>query len=420
MITRIGHAVSAAPGSPLARLGRTAAVGAIVAALGACTTLPDDGEKLASGGFYFDVADAATPGEPHDPIEGVNRAIFSFNLFLDDILIRPVTVVYRAVVPDPAKQGIHNFLVNLDMPVTAVNALLQGKPERAGAALGRFVTNTVAGIGGIVDVAAAAGAEPFREDFGQTLAVYGAGPGPYLVLPVLGPSNVRDTTGRVVDIFLDPFSLAAFYSRDMRNFGYARAVTGGIDARHQIFDVFDDLRETSVDFYAALRSLYNQRREAEIRDGAPVNQEMDYFRDDPFREMDGEADENPTQPPPVTTAVPGAVKPVASLGWRGWDAKAPSMMLGEYSLAGAPSSASSLTEAADDSLVAVDYFEPFYEERGDDDLALGTTADSSEGTSPSPSLLDAPERAALGGAPAAEVQVAGIPTARQAYRLSSE
>jgi phospholipid-binding lipoprotein MlaA len=185
------------------------------------------------GGLRPDVAQAMDPDDEefddfedfddvHDPLEGFNRAVFGVNLFLDDVLIRPVTVVYRTVVPDTAKQGVHNFLVNLSAPLSAINALLQGNPDRAGTALARFITNTVVGIGGIVDVADAAGVPPFSEDFGQTMGVHGVGPGPYLVLPVFGPANVRDAGGRVADLFLDPFSLVTFYSREARTAGGAR------------------------------------------------------------------------------------------------------------------------------------------------------------------------------------------------------
>jgi phospholipid-binding lipoprotein MlaA len=422
-----------APEAMTGRLGpalaRLAAGAALLGTVSACTTLPDDGDLYASESFYIDVADAAMSGEPDDPIEGINRFIFSLNLFLDDILIRPVTVVYRTVLPDAAKQGVHNFLVNLEMPVTAVNALLQGKPDRAGAALARFLTNTVAGIGGLVDVAAAGGAPPFKEDFGQTLAVYGAGAGPYLMLPVLGPSNVRDASGKVVDLFLDPFSLAGFYSKDMRAFGYGRAVAGGIDARHQIFDVYDDLRETSVDFYAALRSLYSQRREADIRDGAPPDERTDYLRDDPFREIDRETS---SDTPAVRAAGPmdtsvevvslpeAAPRPVRQSQRE--SGGAPWIRLGGYALAGEPSGTKTLRDdvrrSLDDS-----HFEPLLEAPpAVVPEAIVPDPTPVAGTPVADPVLDGEDHAALGGAPVAEIQIASLAeaTPRQVYRLPSE
>lgn len=202
--------------------------------------------------------------EANDPLEPVNRGIFAFNRTIDGLLLKPAAQIYRGVVPEEGRKGVHNLLVNWTSPVTFLNDILQGDMDRATVTLGRFFINTGFGFGGLLDVATAWGAEPARdEDFGQTLAVWGVGEGPYLMLPILGPSNPRDAVGRAVDALSDPLSYVLL-GTDGR---LARAAATAVDTRSRYLDRIDELERTSIDFYAALRSLYRQSRDAEIRNG---------------------------------------------------------------------------------------------------------------------------------------------------------
>lgn len=200
--------------------------------------------------------------EPYDPIEPVNRVIFDFNEFLDGLLLKPLAEGYRVLLPQEARDSIRNFLRNLRTPVILANDLLQADMERAGTTVARFLVNTTIGIGGLFDRAADVGYDYHDEDFGQTLGIYGVGGGPYLVLPVFGPSTVRDTGGMVVDIFFDPLT---YLADDPELF--ARRGVEGIDKRERNIETLDDLKRDSLDFYARIRSLYLQQREEEISNG---------------------------------------------------------------------------------------------------------------------------------------------------------
>ena len=200
--------------------------------------------------------------ETNDPIEPVNRAIFSFNQFADGILIKPLALMYRDLTPPPVRRGVRNMLSNLRTPVTLANDLLQGKGGRALVTGERFLINTTVGVGGLMDIASDWGIEGHREDFGQTLAEWGSGEGPYLMLPLLGPSNPRDTVGLVVDSVLDPFGYFI-----PTKYAITRTLVRGIDERERVVDQLDEIERASLDFYATLRSLYRQRRADEIRDG---------------------------------------------------------------------------------------------------------------------------------------------------------
>ncbi len=245
----------ASPGN-LMEFVRRAAMVLAVAVLAGCAAAPtNDPEALAE--FQ----------EINDPGERVNRAIFGFNQGLDKAVIKPVTGAYRAVAPDPVRRSVHNFLENLGSPVTFFNNILQGEFKRAMTTAGRFIVNSTAGLLGLLDQARPMGLEPHREDFGQTLAVWGFEEGPYLMLPILGPSNYRDAIGFVVDTLMDPLNLWAD-NTDREYIAYSRTSAAGIDTRDQLWDVLDDLEESSIDFYAAIRSLYRQRRADEIKNGA--------------------------------------------------------------------------------------------------------------------------------------------------------
>ena len=200
--------------------------------------------------------------EVSDPIEKANRAVFSFNNFMDKILIKPIAKGYRFVVPELARKGIRNVLTNLSEPVTLINSALQGDAENSFKTFWRFTINSTFGIGGVFDVAKDAGLRHRREDFGQTLGVYGAGDGAYLMLPILGPSNVRDAFGRVVDVFSDPFN---YILQDEALI--TKTAFSGLNARDVTLDITDHIERTSLDPYAAIRSLYTQRRDDAISNG---------------------------------------------------------------------------------------------------------------------------------------------------------
>lgn len=204
-------------------------------------------------------------GEISDPIEGVNRGIFKFNDAVDTAVMRPVAVGYRKAVPQPARTGIRNFLRNLKSPQIVANNLLQGDLTGAANGTTRFAANTLFGLGGMVDVAAKEGVPYVEEDFGQTLGVWGVGNSPYLVLPILGSSSVRDTAGLIVDSYADPLRLW-LTNTDNEGWYYAKVGVAAVDKREELIDVLDDLKKNSIDYYAATRSAYAQRRDAQVKD----------------------------------------------------------------------------------------------------------------------------------------------------------
>ena len=206
---------------------------------------------------------AGTSQDPNDPMEGLNRGIFKFNDAVDTAVLEPVARGYRAGVPEPARKGVRNFLKNLKSPTVIANEVLQGDVTGAANATARMVTNTLLGVGGIFDVASEIPAGD--EDFGQTLGKWGVGSGPYVVLPLLGPSNARDTVGLAVDSFTDPLNMW-LSNTDRDGWLIARIGTATIDKREELLDVLADLKKNSVDYYAAVKSAYSQRRDAQIRD----------------------------------------------------------------------------------------------------------------------------------------------------------
>jgi len=199
------------------------------------------------------------PDSQRDPLEGLNRAFFAFNEGVDWAIWSPMTVGYQFVVPEPARRGIHRVFLNLNAPSIVVNKLLQLEFGGATKALARFALNTTVGWGGLFDAGVAAGWEPDHADFGQTLALVGVPSGPYLVLPLLGPTTVRDGLGDAVDQFLHPMTY--FLGPAQQLFvGTGR----GLSIREAHCDELEALRDSSVDFYSVFRSAYLQNREAEI------------------------------------------------------------------------------------------------------------------------------------------------------------
>ncbi|MGD0192650.1 MAG: VacJ family lipoprotein [Rhizomicrobium sp.] len=211
----------------------------------------------------------------NDPYESFNRKTFALNESMDKHVARPIAVFYTRAVPGIARDGIHNFLTNLGMPVTFINDVLQGEPKRAVDTFGRFVVNSSAGVGGLVDVAQKTGIPEHTSDFGETLGVYGVEEGPFLVLPLLGPSNPRDAFGYGADVAMDPMTWVTFRSSDFFKLG--KGVAGIIDERAQNIDTLDQLERTSLDLYATERSLYRQHRQAEINHGKPNIEDLPNF-----------------------------------------------------------------------------------------------------------------------------------------------
>jgi len=212
--------------------------------------------------------------DPRDPFENMNRKVFAFNDAIDRNAVRPVAVAYRDNVPRPIRRGASNFLGNLSYPAVIFNSALQGKIGEATAGTGRFLINSTIGIAGLFDPARHVGLSAKNEDFGQTLGVWGVGPGPYLTLPALGPSTVRDTGGMAVDSYIDPtFSAIPIPER------YGLYLLRAVDTRVGLLDV-DGMLEEEFDPYVAVREAYLQRRRHLIYDGDPPPEEFDWEDDD--------------------------------------------------------------------------------------------------------------------------------------------
>jgi phospholipid-binding lipoprotein MlaA len=233
---------------------------------------------LASGG------PARAQANDNDPLEPMNRVFFEFNRIMDGLLLEPAARIYRGVTPQFFRDAVNNFLDNLNTPVVLANDILQGAPYRAEQTLGRFMLNTIMGLGGLVDVGGILGMpDRHNEDFGQTLAIYGVGEGPYLVLPLLGPSNPRDAFGFVVDFAFDPMTYVA-----PRDIALARFGTDLLAFREQNIEAIDELKRSSIDLYAATRTLARQLRASEIRNGAPPP--LDDIYDEDLYELDDPED----------------------------------------------------------------------------------------------------------------------------------
>ena len=212
-------------------------------------------------------AQAAVAEQANDPFEPMNRFVFGLNNGFDKAVLLPVSQAYVDVVPDPARDSVHNFLENLDLPVTFANDILQGEFTRAGQTAGRFTVNTTIGIGGLIDVASSMGIPDHTEDFGQTLGTWGVGEGPYLVMPFFGPDPPRDIFGQVADIFMDPTTYIHIDGHIYWSAG--REMAMALDLRSRSIDQLDSIERSSVDYYASMRSLYRQHRNNEIRNGKP-------------------------------------------------------------------------------------------------------------------------------------------------------
>ena len=267
---------------------------------------------------------ATTPGTDRlaekDPLHGFNRAMWGVNRGLDKAIARPVTKVYQAVTPKPVRSGIANFFSNLTEPWSFINALLQGKPDRAGRALERFVVNSTVGIGGLMDVSSKHGRKQQPEDLGQTLAVWGVNGGPYLMLPLLGPTTFRDGTGSIVEMFADPINICKRECGIPKSARLGLTVASLISARSELMDSgADKLLDNSADSYATAHSAYLQRRRALINDndddtdaGAVDLEDFDTSGSDTEPPTTTGQAPNPsgeTPPTPPTDATPSATPP---------------------------------------------------------------------------------------------------------------
>ena len=219
------------------------------------------------------------PSEVKDCFEKINRVTFSLNMALDNIIFEPVAKAYR-VLPSPVRSGVSNSLSNLSNLVTIPNNLLQGEFKKAGNNTGRFVINTTIGVLGFIDVAEKIGLTKYeKEDYGQTLAVHGLGPGCYIVLPVLGPSTVRDAAGSFINTLGgDPWYTATVknnnhYFEDSDYF-YTK-LADGIDFRSKNIESFESIEKNSVDLYASMKSLYLQDRQKKILNSNGIVDTMD-------------------------------------------------------------------------------------------------------------------------------------------------
>ncbi|MCR2745138.1 MlaA family lipoprotein [Limnobacter parvus] len=219
-----------------------------------------------------------------DPLEGFNRSVDGFNQVVDKAVLKPLAQGYDKVTPPEIKTVIGNFFSNLDDISIAVNNLLQGKPKAAGSDITRFALNSTIGIVGLADVATELGFQKNDEDFGQTLGVWGIGSGPYLVLPLLGPSTFRDAPARFVDAPLDP--LYHYENVRVRN---SLLVVNVVNTRARLLPATDLVERIALDQYAFVRDAFLKRRASQIRDGAPDPNEQVY--DDYDDESSSEAPE---------------------------------------------------------------------------------------------------------------------------------
>ncbi len=201
----------------------------------------------------------------NDPLEPLNRRIFAFNEFLDRILIKPLAKGYRRALPQEGRDALRHCLDNINEPIVFANALLQGRLRSAGTTGCRFIMNSTLGIAGFGDVAIRNRLPRQFGDFGQTLWAWGLPDGPYLILPVLGPSNPRDGIGSGVDAYFDPFRYLTRGKDFNTTVTVSRVVLDGMDKRSRSIDALDEMQREAIDYYASFRSLFRQHRAAELR-----------------------------------------------------------------------------------------------------------------------------------------------------------
>ncbi|MDE2148830.1 MAG: VacJ family lipoprotein [Gammaproteobacteria bacterium] len=255
------------------------------------------------------------PDQPRDPLEPVNRAVFQFNLKADKYVMQPVARGYVAAVPTPARRGIHNVLANFFYPKTIVNDFLQAKFKQGFSDLGRLLLNSTAGLGGLLDVATEAGLPAHDEDFGQTLGYWGVGPGWYLMLPFLGPSDNRDLVGFAGDVPTNPLT---YFNDTHNNFLHVKVPVVGlnlIDTRAGLLGS-ERLMESQFDPYIFVRTAFLQHRQSQVYDGNPPNRDL-LLPDDGGGDIPASAASAPaagarSPAPAATPPATGAVAPASS------------------------------------------------------------------------------------------------------------
>jgi phospholipid-binding lipoprotein MlaA len=225
---------------------------ALVAVAAGCATPPPASDPAALADFR----------QTNDPLEPTNRVFYAIDDALDTVILHPIALAYHYSVPQTAREHVHNVLVNLGNPTTLANDVLEGKPHLAGDTTMRLLINTTLGVGGLFDVAAGWGFVQHNNDFGVTLGVWGLPGGPYLYLPVLGPSNPRDTVGFGGDVALNPVTWIT--GPVGTGLAYGEVGMGAIDMRERVLKELDQIKAQALDPYATLRSLYQQHRQAEI------------------------------------------------------------------------------------------------------------------------------------------------------------
>ncbi len=196
--------------------------------------------------------------EIYDPIEPINRAVLNFNFFIDDIAIRPIVKTYKFLAPEPVEKGVSNFFSNLKEPIRTVSFVFQGEFYKSFNSIGRFTINTLTSLG-TFDLASKVGMEKNETDFGITLAKSGISSGPYIIIPIIGPSNLRDFSGDVVEYFVDPIS------NNVPNREYL-TIGNGLNERAEIDEQLDKVREASSDRYEMIKSIYYQNRNAQLEE----------------------------------------------------------------------------------------------------------------------------------------------------------
>ena len=257
-----------------------------------CTTLPPNAGQ-----------------DPRDPLEKVNRNVFAFNQGFDDVVLKPLAELW-AKLPDPVRDCFSNAFFNLRGPSTAINNTLQGKPSEGLSDLGRFAVNTTIGIVGCFDVATKWGMEKHREDFGQTLGVWGFGPGAYLVIPVFGPSSVRDAIG----IYgVEPFLDLNFYI-DYPSIEYTVLGLRVVNERAELLPADRVINEAALDKYSFIRDGYLQRRRSLVYDGNPPREAVDDDDDEPAQGAPTENDKAGVKKDDAAAAAGSAAPQPASGG----------------------------------------------------------------------------------------------------------
>ncbi|MBX9815341.1 MAG: VacJ family lipoprotein [Sphingomonas sp.] len=257
-----------------------------------------------------DVALAAPSGHAKgDRYEKFNRAMYKLNLTLDRIFFRPLAIIYKTIIPKPIRLALRNLLVNVSEPLVFLNDLLQLRPGKAIRTLGRFTINTTLGIGGLIDVAKGEGLPHRNNGFGNTLARYGVGPGPYLFLPLIGPSTLRDTLGDQAQGLIYPLAIGEPFDRIDYQIG--RALVLGLQQRIDTDVQFKMITRTAADPYATIRSLYLQDRKVEVDELRGRKQRSPL--DDPLTDPGDPGEAAPAADPGTTRAPDANVTPPEQL-----------------------------------------------------------------------------------------------------------